>query len=582
MAVKWPCSRSLRGTLPAAALLTVAVVVLASLPSIVLSQERPRASGVAGLVRQLDHDDYRQRDAACDDLIALVRKQPDSAKKRRTAIDLAKRIREYFFTKYEKLPEVMVEEESDHGEWITDSFERVHANRMPEGVTDYVEIAFEDVLCRIRGLRLEALYGREEGMVAVDAGRFLAGSTETEVAEVVKRLGDGAAEHPVRCVWSERLYVRMREVRYPFYISRDLVSVEEFSAFLKATGSPVRNDPLVRMNKVPGNPVCLGIDTRLALEYVNWSGKRFPSEDEWEKAARGMYGRRYAQGNHTDLDMHLGKEEGGVGDWPFFDDFEPLGSRPLKESKRRFFTGPFGARTLGLFPEATVGFNLRHSFEPPKTFPAEDLETPSHARFPYRRDHAYRGANVSPSKWRVSHCVLKGGTTGLASTDEFYPRVASRGFVGSYDPESRHDRHVEFFRCALDIPQYGRKLHKEVEIRVHPPAEVDEEWQRTGLRVKKWDGLSFRARGTVTEKDRKPVGPLGRLRVPPRIRPCRIDDELALVGRVGPSVTWDTFHIGASMDTLASDDGELLLKINRCGDKELSGEFVVTVRVYRK
>ena len=78
----------------------------------------------------------------------------------------------------------------------TRDLEKLGTHAFPTG-----EIAFEDILCRIRGLRLEAIYGHEEGMVAVDAGRFLAGSDDAEVAEVVKRLGEHA---PSSCAMALR------------------------------------------------------------------------------------------------------------------------------------------------------------------------------------------------------------------------------------------------------------------------------------------------------------------------------------------------------------------------------------------
>lgn len=81
-----------------------------------------------------------------------------------------------------------------------------------------------------------------------------------------------------------------------YYIDETEVSNRAYMAFCAARGKPL--PPAFPPDK-PDLPVC-NIAYLDAQEFAEWAGKRLPTPEEWEKAARGPNGNMYPWGNQRD------------------------------------------------------------------------------------------------------------------------------------------------------------------------------------------------------------------------------------------------------------------------------------------
>ena len=151
---------------------------------------------------------------------------------------------------------------------------------------------------------------------------------------------------PGECTLGSEDTASLRHARlHGFYIDRFEVTNEQFLAFISATGHPPPKpaDGGPWFNPELAKHPVVNVTYADADAYAIWAGKRLATEDEWERAARGVDGRVYPWGSEFDRTKCnvSGKGTALVGSFP--GDLSPAGCYDMAGNVSEWTAGWYDA-----------------------------------------------------------------------------------------------------------------------------------------------------------------------------------------------------------------------------------------------
>ncbi len=128
-------------------------------------------------------------------------------------------------------------------------------------------------------------------MVLIPAGEFLMGTSEEQVAALLKA-------DPILPSWIFTSETPQHKVYLDAYhMYKTEVTVAQYRKFCTATNRKMPTEPNWKWQDT--HPI-VNVNWSDAKAYADWAGVALPTEAQWEKAARGTDGRIYPWGNDWD------------------------------------------------------------------------------------------------------------------------------------------------------------------------------------------------------------------------------------------------------------------------------------------
>ncbi len=194
-------------------------------------------------------------------------------------------------------------------------------------------------------------------MVLVPAGEFIMGTDKVDTENQHQKIGAVKAlyvdQHPERKLFLDA-----------YYIDKHEVTIGEYKRFLEDTGFDeypanwVEGSPPEGMDDFP----VTHITWSEALTYALWAGKRLPTEEQWEKAARGPNGSLYPWGNEyekgqANIDIEATRAVAAVGSFP--KDVSPYGALDMAGNVMEWTSDWYQAYPGSEYKDPRFGMNFR-------------------------------------------------------------------------------------------------------------------------------------------------------------------------------------------------------------------------------
>lgn len=181
-------------------------------------------------------------------------------------------------------------------------------------------------------------------MILIPGGPFIYGMNKPERDSILKLLGT-----PLLDIFEYEFPEKVVSIP-SFYIDKFEVTNKQYQQFMEETG---HRPPKYFRNKLymaPNQPV-VGLGWKDAMAYTRWAKKRLPTEEEWEKAARGTDGRVWPWGNKPDGKNYIGRQSGKmtpiqVGMYP--NGASPYGVMDMAGNVYEMTTGTWGINSKAM------------------------------------------------------------------------------------------------------------------------------------------------------------------------------------------------------------------------------------------